>query len=155
MTANEKLITRFYTCFQNKDIKGMQECYADNAVFNDEAFSNLNAKQVRAMWEMLISAGKDMKVTFDRVSDNINGGEAHWRAVYTFSRTGNKVVNKVSAVFIIENGKIVHHTDSFDFYKWARQAFGFTGLLLGGTSFFHNKVRKTAMQNLAEYMKRH
>lgn len=133
----------------------MQECYADNAVFNDQAFSNLNAKQVRAMWEMLITAGKDMKMTFDRVSDNVNGGEAHWRAVYTFSRTGNKVVNKVSAVFVIENGKIVRHTDSFDFYKWARQAFGFTGLLLGGTSFFHNKIRKTAMQNLAEYMKKH
>jgi len=41
MNINEEVITHFYTCFKNKDIKGMQDCYAHNTIFNDAVFSNL------------------------------------------------------------------------------------------------------------------
>ena len=34
--------------------------------------------------------------------------------------------------------------DSFDFYKWARQAFGLTGLLIGWTTYFKAKVPECA-----------
>ncbi|WP_221391751.1 nuclear transport factor 2 family protein [Dyadobacter sp. NIV53] len=154
MTANEQLITKFYTSFQNKDYKGMQDCYADQAKFSDAAFVNLDGKQVRSMWEMLIKNGKDLKLTFGNISGDAAGGKAEWTAVYTFSRTGNKVTNNINARFEIENGKIVKHTDSFPFYIWAKQAFGFTGLLIGWTTFFKNKVRATAMENLAKFMQK-
>jgi hypothetical protein len=54
------------------------------------------------------------------------------------------VINKIKANFVFENGKIKEHKDSFDFYKWAKQALGFKGLLLGWTSFLHNKVKQQA-----------
>ena len=152
MNTNEEVITRFYTSFKNKDIKGMQDCYADNTVFNDVIFSNLNALQVRSMWEMLIKSGKDMRVEFGNVQAGDGAATVYWEAYYTFSATGNKVVNKVKASFILENGKIISHTDNFDFYQWAKQALGITGLLLGWTPFLKNKIRKKAAGNLRLYM---
>lgn len=154
MNTNELLIKQFYTCFKNKDYKGMQNCYADNAVFNDAVFKNLNAKEVKAMWQMLISSGKNMRIEFKDIKAINNTVTAHWDAYYTFSKTGNKVVNKIDASFIIENGKIISHNDSFNFYKWAKQALGFSGLLLGWTPLLKNKVQKSAQESLKTFMKK-
>ena len=154
MNANEKLITKFYTCFQNKDYKGMQACYTDDATFSDAVFVNLDAKQVRAMWEMLLRTGKDLALEFKDVSANEIKGGATWIATYTFSRSGNKVVNFIKAEFLFESGKIKKHTDHFNFYTWARQALGMTGVLLGWTSFLKQKIRDTAAKNLKEFMEK-
>jgi ketosteroid isomerase-like protein len=154
MEANEQLIKHFYTYFQQKDYKGMQSCYADNATFSDAVFKNLNAEQVKAMWEMLISKGKDMRIEFSQISADEKTGKAHWDAFYTFSSTGKKVINKIDASFEFENGKIVKHTDNFNFYIWAKQALGTTGLLLGWTGFLKNKIQTTAMANLEKFMKK-
>jgi ketosteroid isomerase-like protein len=151
---NEELIRHFYTSFQQKDVQAMQDCYAENATFSDAVFTDLNAAQVRSMWAMLIKSGKDMRVEFKNIQATANGGTAEWEAYYTFSKTGNKVINHIKAQFIIENGKIVQHKDQFSFYKWARQALGATGLLLGWTSFLKNKISSTAKKNLADYMNR-
>lgn len=155
MTTNQQLIAHFYTCFQQKDYRGMQACYHPDAVFNDEIFKNLNGVQAGQMWEMLIKSGKDMQLTFSDVEGNPEGGSANWVAVYTFSKTGRKVTNVISAEFQITDEKIIRHTDSFDFKSWARQAFGLTGFLLGGTAFFRNKVAATAMQNLQKFIQTH
>jgi len=152
MKTNEELIHHFYTCFKNKDFKGMQECYADHATFNDEAFRNLNAIQVRSMWEMLIKSGKDLRLEYNHVQADENTGTAEWVAHYTFSATGKKVVNKIKASFVFENGKIVKHEDSFSFYKWSSQALGLPGILLGWTDFLKNKIRKRAAENLRLFM---
>jgi len=152
MNTNETVINHFYTSFKNKDIKGMQDCYASNAVFNDPVFINLSAIQVRSMWEMLIKSGKDMRIDFTDVHADKQIGTASWQAFYTFSVTGNKVVNKVKASFIIDNGKIISHTDDFSFYQWAKQALGLPGLLLGWSPFLRNKIRKKAAENLRLYM---
>lgn len=152
MDAHEQLIQHFYTCFKNKDIKGMQDCYADNATFNDAVFKNLNAQQVRAMWEMLILKGKDMRIEFSHITTTENGAKAHWDAYYTFSATGNKVINRIDSSFEIENGKITKHTDHFNFYTWARQALGMGGWLLGWTDLLQNRVRGQALKNLDSFM---
>lgn len=152
LTINEQLIRQFYTGFQNMDYKSMQACYADNAVFDDAVFSNLNATEVKAMWEMLCKRGKDFKLEFSDIKTDNNKGSANWVATYLFSSTGKKVTNKIHAEFEFENGKIIKHTDQFNFYKWAKQAFGLTGVLIGWTSFFKNKVRHTAKLNLLKFM---
>ena len=149
---NQQLITKFYTCFQNKDYKGMQECYADNATFSDEVFVNLNAAQVKAMWAMLCERGKDLRLDFKNVQSVGTNGSSEWIAYYTFSASNRKVVNHVKASFIIENGKFVKHIDSFNFYKWSKQALGLPGALLGWTKFLKKKVRQGAMKSLNDYM---
>ena len=152
MNDNEKLIHHFYNSFSRKDYKAMQDCYADNATFSDAVFQNLNSVQVKAMWEMLIKRGKDLELTFKNVSANEKTGSAEWIANYTFSQTGRKVENHIKANFEFENGKIIKHVDSFDFYKWSSQALGLPGKLLGWTSFLQNKVRQTAMKSLDDFM---
>ena len=154
MTPNETLIHQFYTAFQQKDVKTMQNSYYDQAVFNDAVFINLNAQQVRAMWQMLLSRSEDMKMSFGKVKEDGDKVTAYWEAHYTFTATGKKVVNKIDAEFEIKDGKIIRHTDTFNFYKWARQAFGSGGLLLGWTNVFKEKVRQTAKKKLDDYMLR-
>ncbi len=153
MTTNKQLITNFYTAFQKRDYATMQSCYADHATFSDPVFQNLNSQEVKAMWEMLCKNGKDLELVFEDVAAEGNKGSASWTASYTFSATRNKVVNHISAKFDIEDGKIVRHNDHFSFYKWAGQALGITGWLLGWTPFMKNKVRQMAMKNLAIFMK--
>lgn len=152
MTSNKEIIQTFYTAFQNKDYKTMQNCYAANAVFSDEVFNNLNASQVKAMWEMLIKGGKDLELTFKNVQATDTTGSAEWIASYTFSATNRKVTNRIKASFTFENGKIVQHTDRFNFYAWAKQALGTPGLLLGWTDSLKNKVQQKAMRNLEAFI---
>lgn len=154
MTPNEALIHQFYTAFQQKDVKTMQNSYDDQAIFNDAVFINLDAQQVRAMWQMLLSRSEDMKLSFGKVKEDGDKVTAYWEAHYTFTATGKKVVNKIDAEFEIKDGKIIRHTDTFNFYKWARQAFGSGGLLLGWTNVFKEKVRQTAKKKLDDYMQK-
>ncbi|RWU07355.1 nuclear transport factor 2 family protein [Pedobacter chitinilyticus] len=154
MTPNEALIHQFYTAFQQKDVKTMQNSYDDQAIFNDAVFINLDAQEVRAMWQMLLSRSEDMKLSFGKVKEDGDKVTAYWEAHYTFTATGKKVVNKIDAEFEIKDGKIIRHTDTFNFYKWARQAFGSGGLLLGWTNVFKEKVRQTAKKKLDDYMQK-
>ena len=130
----------------------MQGCYSDQALFNDAVFNNLNAEEVRKMWEMLLKKSTDLQLQFKNVQADDKQGSAEWTATYTFSKTKRKVVNRIKASFIFDKGKILEHTDSFNFYIWAKQALGITGLLLGSTSFLKNKIQKTAKEKLEEYM---
>ena len=153
MTTQEKeqLITDFYTAFQNRDAEKMAACYADNVVFNDPVFKNLKGEEARDMWRMLLSNAKDLSITFSDVDASQAGGEAKWEAIYSFSKTGNTVHNKIKAVFEFENGKIVRHTDDFDLWKWAGMALGMSGKLLGWTPMVQGKIRDTASKSLKKY----
>ena len=147
----EQLITDFYTAFQNRDAEKMAACYADNVVFNDPVFKNLKGEEARDMWRMLLSNAKDLSITFSDVDASQAVGEAKWEAIYSFSKTGNTVHNKIKAVFEFENGKIVRHTDDFDLWKWAGMALGMSGKLLGWTPMVQGKIRDTASKSLKKY----
>ena len=54
----------------------------------------------------------------------------------------------------VQDGKIIDHTDTFDFYRWARMAFGVKGILLGWTPFFKSKVQLTVKKALAKFTSR-
>jgi hypothetical protein len=132
----------------------MQECYSKEAVFSDSVFVNLNSTEVKAMWHMLAKSASDLELKFDKVNGSELQGSANWTAVYTFSLTGRKVVNEIHAEFEIRDGKIIKHTDSFSFYKWARQAFGLKGMLLGRTKYMHEKVRAVSRKRLEDFISR-
>lgn len=153
MQQNEQLIRNFYDAFIRKDFVTMQNCYDNNSTFSDPVFSNLNAEEVKAMWEMFCKKGKDLQLTYSIKHVDSKYVEANWIPTYTFSATGKKVVNNITSKFIIENNKIISHHDHFNFYKWASQALGFPGLLLGWTPMIKNKVKKSAAKNLQQFIK--
>ena len=152
MNANENLIAKFYTAFANADAKTMSECYHPKVHFIDPAFGLLKEDQVSKMWEMLILKSKgNIKIEFSDVRADEFRGTAKWAATYNFSKTNRKVINKISAEFVFQDGLIIKHTDSFDVWKWSKQAFGLTGHLLGWTGFFQDKIKEQALLSLKKF----
>ncbi len=150
-----ELIHTFYTAFAKGDWQTMASCYHPDATFTDEVFVELKGNEVMAMWRMLLERSKgELEITHSHVLSNAQTGSADWVAVYMFSTTGRRVINRIHAEFEFKDGKIVRHTDSFDLHKWAAQAMGWKGKLLGGTAFFRKKVQKTAWESLNRYLSR-
>lgn len=154
MHPNQELITRFYSAMQCRDTEAMVACYADNIRFSDPVFPALQGSEAGDMWRMLLGRALDIKVDFRDVRTDEHGGSAHWTAVYTFSRTGRKVVNEIDANFEFANGKIVRHTDRFDLWRWSRQALGLKGLLLGWSPPVQAAIRAQAAAGLAAYRRK-
>jgi len=149
---NSQLIKNFYTAFQNKDWLGMQKCYHDKIQFSDPVFPDLKEKRANAMWHMLVAASTDLAIEFSQVEASASHGSCHWEAIYTFSKTGRKVHNKIDATFEFENGLIIRHSDTFDLWHWSKMALGTPGLLLGWSSFMKKKIRFMAEQNLRNFI---
>lgn len=154
MTDNEKLLTVFYTAFQSKDYRTMQKCYASQAVFMDTVFKKLDSEQAKAMWEMLLRRSKELEVSFRVIEADSLLGSAEWTATYTYTPTGRRVVNHVVSHFMFDEGRIVHHYDHFDFYKWSCQALGASGWLLGWSPPFKSYVQRQARKKLFNFMKK-
>ena len=150
--SNDELITAFYTAFSKADAEGMVACYHDNIIFHDPAFGQLVGEEAKNMWRMLIKQSKgQVDVQFSDVKTHDHHGTANWVATYTFSRTGRKVVNRISASFEFRDGKIARHTDYFDLWRWSRQALGISGTVFGWTNWMQQKIRKQSRSLLEKY----
>jgi len=152
--TNTDLINKFYESFANADVVGMVNCYDNNIVFSDPAFGELKGSDAKNMWRMLLSRSKDIKITFDNVKADDKTGSANWRAEYVYSQTGREVINKISAQFEFQNGKIIKHTDRFNLWRWTQQALGWKGYFLGWSLFMKKKIQKQTNQLLNLYTKR-
>ena len=151
MHPNAALITRFYTAFQAGDGEAMAACYAPEIRFTDPVFPGLQGEAAGDMWRMLTAAAKDLRIEFNGVEADDARGKAHWEAFYTFSATGKPVHNIIDATFEFRDGLIVVHTDVFSFKRWAGQALGFMGKLLGGTGWLQRKVQAQAGAGLRKF----
>lgn len=155
MTTNEQLIRNFYDSFAKLDAAGMNACYAEDIVFFDPVFGLLKGLAARSMWQMLCANAKDFSLTYSNITHlDEEYSTCEWVATYTFSKTGRKVVNSIKAHMRFENGKIAEHSDAFSVHKWSKQALGLPGVLFGWNSFFQNKIRKQARQNLEKFIAR-
>ncbi len=154
MHPNAELITRFYSAFQQRDAAAMGRCYHRDVEFSDPVFTHLVGDQARGMWSMLCERGKDLRVEFSAVSADELRGAAHWDAWYTFSGTGRKVHNVIEARFEFRDGLIARHVDSFSLRRWAAQALGLQGVLLGWAPPVQNAIRGKAMKGLAQFLER-
>ncbi len=147
------VLQRFYGAFAARDASTMAACYADDARFNDPAFGDLNAAEVRAMWKMLVGRSEDLRVKFKVREENERYGVCEWHAHYTFTSTGRKVHNIIHSEFVLYDGLILVQHDHFDFWRWSRQALGPMGLVLGWSPMLQGKVRRTARAALERAMR--
>jgi ketosteroid isomerase-like protein len=152
MHPNAELVTRFYEAFARRDGAAMAACYHEDVRFSDPVFPDLRGERAGAMWKMLTGRADDLDIQFSGVEADDARGKAQWVARYTFSQTGKKVVNVIDAAFEFRDGKIVRHTDTFDFWKWSSQALGVPGKLFGWSSLLQNAVRKKAAKGLDAFM---
>ena len=153
MHPNAKLIEKFYLSFQQLDGDGMVACYHRDIQFSDPAFPDLKGAEAGMMWKMLCSQAQGFELSFDHIVADETSGKTDWDARYDFSMTGRRVHNKIEAEFKFQDGKIIEHKDSFNFWKWSAMALGLTGLLLGWTPLVKNKVRQQAARNLQKFIR--
>ena len=149
----KEVIEQFYSAFQAMDAERMASCYHNEVVFEDPAFGKLRGVHAGNMWRMLIDSqkGKDFRIEFSDITTDGNQVTVHWEAWYTFSKTGRKIHNSIDATFEFQDGKIIRHRDDFDLYKWAKQALGIQGVMIGWTSFFRKKLQSQTHHLLRKY----
>ena len=105
------------------------------------------------MWEMLLTSKKgELKVSYKiaRVSDK--KGKVNWVAEYHFGKNNRKVINNVSGEFKFEDGKIIEHIDTFNLWKWSKQAMGTLGYLIGWTPLMKKKIQKSTNKKLNNFI---
>lgn len=158
MNTNEQTLTRFYSAFAALDADTMAGCYTEDALFDDPAFSLKGRREIAGMWSMLCEATKnkgrqDWRLEFNKVHADDTTGRAHWEAHYRFSVTNRVVHNIIEAEFsFTPEGLISRHKDTFDFWRWSRQALGWGGYVLGWMPFFRKRMRAQTRSALSKYL---
>jgi ketosteroid isomerase-like protein len=155
MSREADLIRTFYAAFGRRDHAAMAACYAPDARFSDPVFRDLQGPRIAAMWRMLCERGADLRVEATGIEADGVRGSARWEAWYTFSATRRPVHNVIRATFAFRDGRIATHHDDFDLYRWARQALGAQGVLLGWTPFVQRAIRAQATGALEAFILKH
>jgi ketosteroid isomerase-like protein len=150
VSRNADLITELYSAMNRHDGEAMAGLYDPDGRFHDPAFGELSGAEAQDMWRMLTGRAEDLEVELVEHSAEGEVGTARWIARYTFTRTGRPVVNDVRARFRFAGGRIAEHDDSFSFWRWARQALGPAGLVLG-LPVLSSLVRRRAREDLAKF----
>jgi ketosteroid isomerase-like protein len=149
VAAADRVITALYDALDRGAGEAMAILYAPEASFRDPAFGELSGEEAGDMWRMLTSRATDLDVELAEHDGDDESGSARWIATYTF-RTGRPVRNEIRASFRFRDGKIVEHVDRFSFSRWARQALGPSGWVLGLWPF-RLIVRRRARADLARF----
>ena len=161
MHPNTETLTRFYAAFAELDADTMAACYAEDATFDDPAFSLQGQREISGMWHMLCAATlaknrEDWRLEFRDVRADDSSGHVHWEAHYRFSVSNRPVHNVIEADFTFTPQRLIaSHTDQFDFWRWSRQALGYGGWVLGWAPFFQKQVRVQTRAALANYLAKH
>lgn len=146
---NMEIIRQFYAAFNDGNPTKMIEFYHPEVQFEDPAFGVLHGQMAKNMWKMMVAPG--VKVVCTNIQADDKKGSADWEATYVFSQTGRNVINRIHAEFEFKDGKIFKHKDTFNMWKWSKQALGLPGLLLGWSPIIKNKVNKTANEKLKKF----
>ncbi|TNE51262.1 MAG: nuclear transport factor 2 family protein [Deltaproteobacteria bacterium] len=127
---NAETVTKFYKAMQEGDFDTIMSLYHPDAEFSDPAFPGIKGDKLEGMWKLITNAEPDIK--FRDVKANDDGTvTGHWDADYELLK-GNPIHNQIDSKFEFKDGKIIKHTDSFNFSKWADQAFpGILGKAIG------------------------
>ena len=150
--SNEALVKKLYEGLKNLDSHQMNSCYHSQATFEDPVFGKLDAKETKAMWQMLCSRAKDFSLEIDKIECDSEKGKGSLVAKYTFSPTGRRVENHIESEFTFKNGKILEQRDHFSLWKWTRQAVGVSGWLFGWLPNFRSKKKKKVKRGLHQFM---
>lgn len=150
--TNQQLLADFYAAFARRDGDAMAAAYAPGATFTDPVFVGLKDGEPGAMWQMLTRRSADLAVELLEHDADEETGRARWVATYTFGPTGRRVVNDVRSAFRFADGLIAAQADDFDLRRWAGQALGVKGRLLGGTPVVRNAVRAQARRGLDAFL---
>lgn len=146
----------FFAAFKRLDSLEMSKLYAANATFSDEVFKLQGRDEISRMWTMLVSnilrKGRETwNLSYVVESDT----SVSWEATYLFGATGRVVINRVRSQFVFDaDGNVCQQVDTFNFWRWSRQALGLVGVFLGWSPLLKKSVRSKALENLVHFSKK-
>lgn len=142
----QSALRRFYDAFASRDGETMASMYGPESTFEDPVFK-LKGADIGKMWIGLTQRSKDFSLSYTIAQAGNGRGVVEWTARYLF---GGKrpVVNVILSEIEFENGKIARQVDRFDFPRWASQALGLAGSLLGRFEWFRRKVSRQGAAGL-------
>ncbi|MCK5781380.1 MAG: nuclear transport factor 2 family protein [Flavobacteriales bacterium] len=152
--SNKALIAKFFEGLKQQDLDMMLSCYHENIIFSDPAFGILRKEKVFTMWKKILKEPRDLRIEYSSIEADEENGSAKWEAWYSFSVTGKLVHNKIESRFVFKDNLIAEQHDSFFLRKWAAQAFGLKGRLIGGTSYFRERIQHFTMKALERFNKK-
>lgn len=152
--SNIDLLHQFYGSFSKANAEGMNACYHENIIFKDPANGELHGERAKAMWSMLLSRNKNIRIDYEILEVAANSACVEWQANYEYGPEKRKIHNNVLAYFKFEDGKIIKHRDRFSLWNWSKQALGITGQILGWTGYLKNKIQNRTNKLLNEYMQK-
>lgn len=136
----------FYDALARRDAATMAAAYAPDAAFSDPVF-RLRGAEIGRMWQSLLGRAREFSVTWEIRRAEPDRGEVAWTARYLFGGR-RPVVNVIESDVRFRDGRIVEHTDRFDFPRWAAQALGPPGRIFGGFEWFRRSVARKARRGL-------
>ncbi len=144
MNADETkaVLTAFFDALGRRDGDAVAAFYAPDARFEDEIF-RLESADVPKMWTALLRGSKTLEVSYTIARAGAGSGTVEWTARYVYPG-GGPVVNVILSEIQLAEGKIVRQSDRFDFPRWAAQALGRPGRLLGRFEWFRRAVSRKA-----------
>jgi hypothetical protein len=145
------VIERLYAALGRRDHFTLAACYTPTARFSDPVFPGLTGPRIGLMWRMLCERAGDLRVECGPVRVEGDTACTEWQAWYTYSLTGRPVHNRITAAFTLKHGLICRHYDTFDLYRWARQALGVKGVLLGWSPLVQRTIRARAALALERF----
>ena len=147
MTAEEtrEALGRFYDALARRDAATMAAMYASDASFEDPVF-RLRGEEIGRMWTSLLGRAREFSVSYSIAQAGRDTGTVEWTARYLFG--GRPVINVILSELRFVDGRIVEQHDRFDFPRWAAQALGTPGKLLGRFEWFRRVFVKKAKKRL-------
>jgi hypothetical protein len=121
-------------------------------------FPKLEGVQIKSVWSMIMAGARDFSVHYEILSFDETHVRVSWTALNRFSATNRPVKNQVMTELMLSSptpggneGKILSQSDVFDFYRWARQALGMPGTLLGWMPWFQKQIQTKSSEKLASF----
>jgi hypothetical protein len=139
-------LTHFYDALARRDGETMASLYAPTAHFEDPVFC-LEGADIGKMWIALMRRAREFSIAYTIAQAGRGWGTVEVTARYLYGGR-RPVTNVILSEIEFKDGLIVRHVDRFDFPRWAAQALGILGRLLGRFEFFRRAVSRKAARSL-------
>ncbi len=145
----QTIITNLFQLLQAKKYDEVAKLYTVDAKFTDGIFMLEDAENIRKMWNYLGVIFTELTIKIVSVTETENGAIVTWESFYNLR--GNKIHNKLKSEFVLINGRIDSQTDSFSFYRIARQTSGAKGVLFGWLPSVKKTIQSRMLIGFEQY----
>lgn len=153
-------LERFFDAMQRCDTEALRTSYHPALRFDDPLISTTSVGD-RLDWCGMLWSPRDAdgqriwQLELEEVRTRGALATARWNLRYRYTPTKRLIDQALHSHFSFDaDGRITTQRDSFDFWRWSRQAHGLLGLLLGWTPLMWDQAREQARASLEDHRRR-